>query len=133
MTVTTAIALARSLYPLGGVSDSVLTAWYDWALALAGSSAFGDRREQAVAHLLGHAGEAWALAGGAAGTAGGGVAGAVTSSRSSTLALSWGAWSGAGSWTPGNATDAMLAQTLGGRAYLALRATREAVVIPVVC
>lgn len=133
MTAATAITLARALYPLTGVSDAVLTAWYDWALALAGLYAFGDRQEQAVAHLLGHAGESWALSGGAAGTAGGGVGGVVTSSRSSTLALTFGAWAGSGAWTPGNATDALLMQTPGGRAFLALRATREAVTIPEVC
>ena len=125
-----AIALARALYPLANVPDAVLEAWYSWAAAVAGSVAFAGDRTQAIAHLLGHAGEMWARAGGAGGNAGGGVAGAVTSSRSSTLAVSYGAGGVAGSWTPGSAADAVLMQTPGGQAYLTLRAMQSPVVVP---
>lgn len=130
MTVTTVIAEARSLYPLTGVSDAVLTAWYSWALRIAGQDAFEDDRATALAHLLGHCGEAWARAGGIAGTPGGGVSGEVTASRSSTLSLSFGGSSAFGTWTPGNASDALLSTTLGGRSYLALRSMQATVAIP---
>jgi hypothetical protein len=117
-----AIDLARSLYPLTSVPDPVLTAWGVWAQRLAGAG-FGPDRVQAIAHLLGHAGEMWARAtsGGTSTGGGGGVAGVVASSSTSSLSVSYGAWSGAGSWVPATAGDAALAQTEGGRAYLALR------------
>lgn len=130
MTVTTVIAKARPLYPLTGVSDAVLTAWYAWALRIAGAEAFDADRDEALAHLLGHAGESLARAGGIAGTPAGGVAGSVTSSRSSTLALSFGSDGAFGAWTPGNASDALLSTTLGGRSYLALRSKQPTVTIP---
>ena len=127
--MTAAIALARSLYPLGGVPDATLEAWYGWALRIAGPVFTGDRT-QAIAHLLGHAGETWARAGGAAGTAGGGVAGPVTSSKSSTLSVTFGGGGVAGAWTPGSAADAVLMQTPGGQAYLTLRSMIAEVVVP---
>jgi hypothetical protein len=112
-----AIDLARSLYPLTSVPDPVLTAWGVWAMRLAGAG-FGPDRVQAIAHLLGHAGEMWATQTAAGGASVGGV---VTSVSTLSQSRSLGAWSGAGAWTPGTAEEASLAQTTAGRAYLSLR------------
>ena len=136
--MTAAITLARALYPLDGAPDAVLEAWYAWADSLTDPTTWAIRGAsvltQARAHLLGHAGEVWlrSTSGGTSTTGGSGTAGVVTSAKSSSLSLTMGAWAGSGSWTPGTPGDAALAQTAGGRAYLALRSAVGDISTPVV-
>lgn len=129
-----AIALAKALYPISSAPDSVLEAWYAWAAALVGTTHWGSLRTQAIAHLLGHAAEVWLrdTAGGTSTGGGSGGAGVVTSAKSSTLALSLGAWAGAGAWTPATVEEAALSKTQGGRAYLILRGSIIDISTPVV-
>jgi hypothetical protein len=130
-----AIALARALYPLDGCPDAVLESWYSaWVVRLTDASAWGAALSDARAHLLGHCGEMWLrkTSGGTSTTGGGGAEGVVTSSKSSTLSMTVGAWAGAGAWTPSTPGDAALVQTEGGRAYLALRSAQIDIGLPVV-
>ena len=132
MTAAAAIAVARGLYPLSAaVTDAILTAWWEQAAALAGDR-LGARQTLAQAHLLGHYAERWAQAQAGAANGGSGVsAGTVTASSSSGMSITLGAWAGAGAYQPTTPTEADLLQTVGGRAFLTLIASRAAVRLPV--
>lgn len=134
-TTADVLALADALYPLTSAPSAVQTAWVQQARELAGEDAFGVALTLALAHLVGHYVEVWLRStnAGSSTGGGGGTAGVVTSSRSSSLAVSFGAWGGAGAWTPGSGADADLMQTPGGRAYMALRDAQAAITAPRVC
>lgn len=120
---TSAVAAkARALWPHlpaapADPADDPLTAWQPWAERIAGT-VFGTARLEAVAHLVAHAVTR------SQEDAGGSPAGNVTALRTGSLSASFGAPSAA----PGS--DAELATSRPGSAYLALRDSIAAIAVP---
>lgn len=119
----------RALWPAldaTAAPDAVALAWVNWARNIAGEN-YGDdildAQANALAHMMYRLDPSGTLGSGGVST------GQVTSIKTLSLSVSYGA-AGGGSAVPGS--DADLMTTRPGQALLALRATKAAIVLPFV-